>query len=145
MLRSCYIRFNISLFGPLIMRLIKLKHLLCILNSLSIKHIRLLSNMNLSFGSTSRFQNNLTGWNCLNDFWFNVISYWGFFDCNNFIFKLVGSCCHTILIILFIIFICFYKLNVLFIIYNFCLIKLCQHGTAWLSISIIKLWRVYLK
>ena len=133
-LRSTYIRFNISLFGPLIRKLIKLKHLLCVLNPLSIEHIRLLSKMDLAFRNSSRFQNNLTRWNCLYYFLLHIfiLRWLLYFNNFTFIFKLPGSCCHlvnslniiSILIILFInnIFIWFYKLNLLSIIYNFCLI-----------------------
>lgn len=136
MLRSAYIRFYISLFGPLIMRLIKLKYLFFILNPLSIKHVRLLSKMHLTFRSTSRLQNNLTRWNCLYYFLFNIsiLSHGWLFDFNNFIFIfiLARSCCHLLnnlnIITILIIFLndCilnwFYKFNILPIIYNFCLI-----------------------
>lgn len=125
---STYIRFYFCLFYPLIMGLIKLKNLLCILNPLGIQHIRLLSKMDLSFRCTCRFQNHLTWWNCLYYFLFD--NFWRLFYFIYFIFKLVRSICHlvnnlkivSILIILFIIFNWLYKLNLLSIIYNFCLI-----------------------
>jgi len=159
MLKSSYIRLNFTLFYTLIRRLIKWKHLLCILNSLSVEHIRLLSKVNLAFRSPSRFQNHLTRWNCLYYFIFHIfifshccLFYLSYFT---FIFKLPRICCHlvnylniiSILINLFLknIFVWFYKLNLLFIIYNFCLIKLCQHRTTWLSILIIKLWWIHWK
>lgn len=159
MLRSAYIRFNFNLFSTLIRRLIKWKHLLSLLNSLSIEHIWLLSKMDLAFRSTSRFQNNLTWWNCLYDFLSRIFIfiYRLFFYLIHFtfIFKLTWSCCHlayylniiSVLINLFLkdIFVWFRKLNLLLITYNFCLIKLCQHRTAWLSISIVKLLWIYWK
>lgn len=159
MLRSTYIRLNFTLFRNLIRRLIKCKHLLCTLNSLSVEHIRLLSKVNLAFRSPSRFQNNLTRWNCLYDFTFHIFIFshrWLFYlSYFTFIFKLPRSSCHlvnylniiSILINLFLqnIFVWFYKLNLLLIIYNFCLVKLRQHRTTWLSILIIKLWWIHWK
>lgn len=100
MLRSTYIRFNFTLFSTLIRRLIKWKHLLRTLNSLSIEHIRLLSKVNLAFRSSSRFQNNLTRWNCLYDFLFHIFIFshrWPFYlSYFTFIFKLPRSCCHLV-------------------------------------------------
>jgi len=158
-LRSTYIRFNFTLFCTLIRRLIKWKHLLCMLNSLSVEHIRLLSKVSLAFRSPSRFQNHLTRWNCLYDFIFHIFifSHRGLFYLSyfTFIFKQPRSCCHlvnylniiSILINLFLqnIFVWFYKLNLLLFMYNFCLVKLWQHRATWLSISIIKLWWVHWK